>query len=167
MVRGAQGEPRGPVSRVLYPPEADGDHLSSPPFGLGRRVPQFRQCREETMLPSGSSGQPGDGPDTHGPPIRPCSRWGLAVAASPQTTGRSYRPISPLPPYSLPPIVPSSSPNEPGGGMFLCHFPYSASLQNPGCYPAPRPVEPGLSSLPINSGRRSPGLPGPLNRTLA
>ena len=48
------------------------------------------------MLPSGSSGQPGDGPDTHGPPIWPCSKWGLAAAASPQTAGRSYRPISPL-----------------------------------------------------------------------
>ncbi len=46
----------------------------------------------------GSSGQPGDGPDSLGPPIRPCSKWGLAVAASPQSTGRSYRPISPLPP---------------------------------------------------------------------
>ncbi len=30
------------------------------------------------------------------PPIWPCSRWGLAAAASPQTAGRSYRPISPL-----------------------------------------------------------------------
>jgi len=31
------------------------------------------------------------------PPIWPCSRWGLAAAASPQAAGRSYRPISPLP----------------------------------------------------------------------
>ena len=30
------------------------------------------------------------------PPIWPCSRWGLATVASPQTVGRSYRPISPL-----------------------------------------------------------------------
>ena len=30
------------------------------------------------------------------PPIWPCSRWGLAAAASPQTAGRSYRPISTL-----------------------------------------------------------------------
>ena len=28
-------------------------------------------------LPEGSSGQPGDGPGTLGPPIRPCSGWGL------------------------------------------------------------------------------------------
>ena len=28
-------------------------------------------------LPTGSSGQPGDGPGTHDPPIRPCSGWGL------------------------------------------------------------------------------------------
>ena len=46
------------------------------------------------------------------PPIWPCSRWGLAAAASPQTAGRSYRPISPL--------------SFPCGkdGMFLCHFPF-------------------------------------------
>ena len=108
-VRGAmgkRGEPRRPVSRVLYPAvpcchltmlsaviRRDGDHLSSPPNGRsGHRAPTVRG----TMLPSGSSGQPGDGPGTHSPPIRPCSRWGLAVAVSPQTTGRSYRPISPL-----------------------------------------------------------------------
>ena len=64
------------------------------------------------MLPSGSSSQPGDGPDTHGPPIWPCSRWGLAAAASPQTAGRSYRPISPL------------SFQCGKDGMFLCHFPF-------------------------------------------
>jgi len=28
-------------------------------------------------LPEGSSGQPGDGPGTPNPPIRPCTRWGL------------------------------------------------------------------------------------------
>ena len=48
------------------------------------------------MSPSGSSSQPGDGPGAHSPSIRPCSRWGLAAAASPQSAGRSYRPISPL-----------------------------------------------------------------------
>ena len=147
MVGRARGEPRGPVSRVLYPPQADGDHLSSPPFGLGRGVPQFRQCREETMLPSGSSGQPGDGPDTHGPPIWPCSRWGLAVAASPQTTGRSYRPISPL------------SFQDWKDGMFLCHFPSpipETQSSGPGSYPAPCPVELGLSSPPINRGGGHP-----------
>ena len=45
------------------------------------------------------------------PPIWPCSRWGLAAAASPQTAGRSYRPISPL------------SFHRWKDGMFLCHFP--------------------------------------------
>ena len=97
-------EPCKPISRVLYPdaeatglsqvaPNRDGGHLSSPPDGRGgHRVP----AQGGTMFPSGSSSQPGDGPDTHSPPIRPCSRWGLTVAASPQTTGRSYRPISPL-----------------------------------------------------------------------
>ena len=145
----------------------DGDHLSSPPTAS----PQPETASELTRRYDVAIGvkQPTRGrAGPHSPPIRPCSRWGLTVAASPQATGRSYRPISPLPPFSLPlQIAPTSPLNEPGGGMFLCHFPYSASLQNPGRYPAPRPVEPGLSSLPINSGRRSPGLPGPLNRTLA
>ena len=119
------------------------------------------------MLPSGSSNQPGDGPDTHCPPIRPCSRWGLAVAASPQTTGRSYRPISPLPSISRPSRCPLIFTGEFNGGMFLCHFPSSAFLQNPGSYPAPCPVEPGLSSLPNESKRRSPSPPDPLAGTLA
>ncbi len=48
-------------------------------------------------MPSRSSSQPGNEPDVPSSPIRPCSRWGLAVAASPQPTGRSYRPISTLP----------------------------------------------------------------------
>ena len=118
-------------------------------------------------MPSGSSNQPGDGPDTHCPPIRPCSRWGLAVAASPQTTGRSYRPISPLPSISRPSRCPLIFTGEFNGGMFLCHFPSSAFLQNPGSYPAPCPVEPGLSSLPNKPERRSPSLPNPLAGTLA
>ena len=54
------------------------------------------------------------------------------------TTGRSCRPISTLPP------------NQAGGGMFLCHFPSPATARKPppkpGRYPAPCPVEPGLSS---------------------
>ena len=49
------------------------------------------------------------------PPIWPCSRWGLAAAASPQTAGRSYRPISPL------------SLHRWKDGMFLCHFPFPIS----------------------------------------
>ena len=102
------------------------------------------------MSPSGSSSQPGGGPDTHCPPIRPCSKWGLTVAASPPPTGRSYRPISPLPPVPRPVRTePSSVPSQlTGGGMFLCHFPSPALLRKPGSYPAPCPAEPGLSSLP-------------------
>ncbi len=88
-------------------------------------------------LPLGSSGQPGDGPDAHGPSIWPCSRWGLAAGASPHAAGRSYRPISPLP-----------ARQRHDGGMFLCHFPSPARwpAPEPGRYPAPCPVEPGLSS---------------------
>ena len=90
-----------------------------------------------TALPPWSSSQPGDGPGAHCPPIRPCSRWGLTAAASPQTAGRSYRPISPLPRLtsrryvSVPLSVPRS------GGL---------PSRKPGRYPAPCPEEPGLSS---------------------
>lgn len=76
------------------------------------------------------------------PPIWPCSRWGLAAAASPQAAGRSYRPISPLSLHCW------------KDGMFLCHFPSPNGAptsrgcrQAPGSYPAPCPEEPGLSSL--------------------
>ena len=94
------GEPCKPVSRVLCPLAADGDHLSSPP-----RKPKLpgHPYENGTASPPGSSGQPGDGPDTHSPPTWPCSRWGLAAAASPQTAGRSYRPISPLSARCSPP----------------------------------------------------------------
>ena len=158
---GSEKENAGrPVSRVLYPlagggRRADGGHLSSPTPGWwarrARSVPRatpFRgasQGRVRAALPPGSSGQPGDGPDTHCPPIWPCSRRGLTAGMSPYAAGRSYRPISPLPPVA-------------GGGMFLCHFPspprrrraIGATAQGdaatPGSYPAPCPVEPGLSS---------------------
>ncbi len=77
-----------------------GDHLSSPPNDfeatLGLPGNRWAPALGGTTLPPGSSSQPGDGPGAHGPSIWPCSKWGLAVAASPQTTGRSYRPISPL-----------------------------------------------------------------------
>ena len=75
------------------------------------------------------------------PPIWPCSRWGLAAAASPQTAGRSYRPISPL--------------SRLVGTVCFCATFRPRSRSNgpesrPGSYPAPCPEEPGLSSLPIN-----------------
>ena len=123
-----------------------------------------RRCRR------GQAANPGTGPDTHSPPIRPCSRWGLTVAVSPQATGRSYRPISTLPPAW--PCLECSHGMAvlafiAGGGMFLCHFPSPGAAvklpQEPGRYPAPCPVEPGLSS-PARSPppRRSPSPARPL-----
>ena len=111
-----------------------------------------RKTSRRTMLPSGSSGQPGDEPDTRVPSIRPCSRWGLAAAASPQRPGaltarlQPYRRIS-----QRRRICGAAAMTEaPGGGMFLCHFPSPAAARKPppkpGRYPAPCPVEPGLSS---------------------
>ena len=61
-------------------------------------------------LPRDSSSQPGDGPGTHGPPIRPCSKWGLAATVSPRIAGRSYHPFSPLPRW----------PRRPHGRYCLC-----------------------------------------------
>ncbi len=127
---------------------------------------------KETMLPSGSSGQPGDESDPRTPPIRPCSKWGLTVAASPQTTGRSYRPISTLPPVQIPfPQLAQLSDRKTGGGVFLCHFPSpTASLltpQKPGGYPALCPLEPGLSSPPKTRGGGHPVCRLPPRRTLA
>ena len=88
-------------------------------------------------MPLGSSGQPGDGPDAHSPPIWPCSRWGLAAGASPHAAGRSYRPISPLPRLS-------------GSRRRYVSVPLSVfsarCASEPGSYPAPCPMEPGLSS---------------------
>ena len=76
------------------------------------------------------------------PPIWPCSRWGLATAASPQTAGRSYRPISPLSRFRQAGI---------GTVCFCATFRHPAGRYRlhrmPGCYPAPCPEEPGLSSL--------------------
>ena len=118
----------GSVSRCAR----DGDHLSSLPTLAGTRW-------NGTALPPWSSSQPGDEPGAHSPSIRPCSRWGLAAAASPQTAGRSYRPISPLP-RSLKGI---------GAVCFCATFRLprrTDPLRKPGRYPAPCPVEPGLSS---------------------
>ena len=124
------------------------------------------------MLPSGSSGQPGDESAPPTPPIRPCSKWGFTVAASPQTTGRSYRPISTLPPVQIPfPQLAQLSDRKTGGGVFLCHFPSpTASLltpRKPGGYPAPCPLEPGLSSPSKNRGGGHPVGRLPPGRTLA
>ena len=52
-----------PISRVLYPPVADGDHLSClshPPQQTGG----ITDAMIESMLPSRSSGLPRDGPGT-------------------------------------------------------------------------------------------------------
>ena len=74
----------------------------APGSSIGRHCRRStpRKTQRRTMLPSGSSGQPGDEPDTRVPSIRPCSRWGLAAAASPQRPGaltarlQPYRRIS-------------------------------------------------------------------------
>ncbi len=61
-------------------------------------------------LPPGSSGQPGDGPGTRCPPIRPCSGWGLPCLRCCHQSGEL------LPRhFTLTPIA--------RGGMFLWHFP--------------------------------------------
>ena len=110
-----------------------------------------------TALPPWSSSQPGDEPGAHSPSIRPCSRWGLAAAASPQSAGRSYRPISPLPRCE---ILRCAQNDIRAGAVCFCatfRLPLRANpSRKPGRYPAPCPVEPGLSS-PDQPGRP----PGP------
>ena len=129
----------GSVSRE----NRDGDHLSSPQTCIRART-------GGTALPPWSSSQPGDEPGAHSPSIRPCSRWGLAAAASPQPAGRSCRPISPLPRINLAVVV----------AVCFCatfRLPRRTNpLRKPGGYPAPCPVEPGLSS-PIRSLRSNRG----------
>ena len=92
-----------------------------------------------TALPPWSSSRPGDEPGAHSPSIWPCSRWGLAAAASPQRAGRSYRPISPL----------LRGANAREAVCFCATFRLprrTDPLRKPGRYPAPCPEEPGLSS---------------------
>ncbi len=145
--------PGRPISRVLYPSQrgrAVTIYLALPP---AVKPTEFRFWRSgvTAAVKQPTRGRAG----RLCPPIRPCSRWGLAAAASPQTAGRSYRPISPLSFHCW------------KDGMFLCHFPFPTK-SGPGSYPAPCPEEPGLSSLlPFEEGRRSPSLHGPPTRTLA
>ena len=120
----------------------------SPPTSAGAPTPI--QMTGGTALPPWSSSQPGDEPGAHSPSIRPCSRWGLAAAASPQSAGRSYRPISPLPRFDL---------AVTGAVCFCATFRpprRTYPLRKPGRYPAPCPVEPGLSS-PIHPSRSNRG----------
>ena len=101
--------------------------------------PALRQAQSGTALPPWSSSQPGDEPGAHSPSIRPCSRWGLTAAASPQSAGRSYRPISPLP----------RARTSREAVCFCATFRLprrTDPLRQPGRYPAPCPEEPGLSS---------------------
>ena len=101
--------------------------------------PALRQAQNGTALPPWSSSQPGDEPGAHSPSIRPCSRWGLTAAASPQAAGRSYRPISPLPQ--------TIKVNEAVCFCATFRLPRRTDpLRQPGRYPAPCPEEPGLSS---------------------
>jgi hypothetical protein len=108
-------------------------------------------------LPPGSCSQPGDSaghrcPAIAGtcPPIRPCSRWGLP--ASHVTTG----------PGALLPhrFTLACVPQRIAGPSAVWSLWHCRRLTAPGRYPAPRPVESGLSS-PTESGRPS----GPLSST--
>ena len=83
-----------PISRVLYPSRKGRTvtiYLAQPP---AVKPAEVRLWRSDVTV---AVKQPTRGRAGHlCPPIWPCSRWGLAAAASPQAAGRSYRPISPL-----------------------------------------------------------------------
>lgn len=76
------------------------------------------------------------------PPIWPCSRWGLAAAASPQSAGRSYRPISPLSRFWS---------NGPASGRYV-----SVPLSVPDVGPKNRNRDLGVTQHPA---QRSPDFP--------
>ena len=100
---------RRPISRVLYPStkgRAVTIYLAHSPAVKLVNV-RFWRSDVTVAVEQPTRGRAG----RLSPPIWPCSRWGLAAAASPQTAGRSYRPISPL------------SLHHWKDGMFLCHFP--------------------------------------------
>ncbi len=141
-----------PISRVLYPPRKGRTvtiYLAQPPAVKPAKVRHWRSDVTAAVK------QPTRGLAGHlSPPIWPCSRWGLAAVASPQTTGRSYRPISPLPFHCW------------KDGMFLCHFPSPNRVLPPprGAWELPSTLPRGARTfLPPSTGeeRRSPGLHDP------
>ena len=134
----------GSVSRLLG---RDGGHLSSPASVLAE-APANRcepDCGQRCRW--GRAANPGTSRTLMVPLFGLAPGGVLAAGASPHAAGRSYRPISPLP----------IATEAVAGGMFLCHFPSPLRLRasTPGSYPAPCPVEPGLSSpkrLPSRGG---------------
>jgi len=78
------------------------------------------------------------------PPIRPCSRWGLPGQDVTILPVSSYLAVAPLPCA------------EAHGGLHFCGT--FLRVASTGCYPAPCPAEPGLSS----GSSRSPRSPGRL-----
>ena len=122
----------GPVSRVLYP-----SAISLRPLRgfllMGRRAVAIPLA---PALPPGSCSQPGGESGAHGPPIWPCSGWGLPAAVSPRSAGSSYLPISPL-------LRQAEA---------VCFCGAFRRVTPPGRYPAPCPWELGLSSPIARSG---------------
>ncbi len=139
------GEPRRPISRVLYPLTADGDHLSSLP-DVNRAPLEAGDVTIEVEQPTrGRAGRP----------LSPYSAL-LQVGFGRCCVTADSRTLLPSD-FTLP--------STDRGGMFLCHFPSPPAVpEGPGCYPAPCPEEPGLSSPPATyvpgaAVTRSTGLP--------
>ncbi len=99
-------------------------------------------------LPIASSDQPEDRPGTYGPPIWSCSGWGLPSRPVTRPLVRSYRTISPLPGAARASRG-CHPPEDKCCGPGRCSFCGTVRrVAPPGCYPAPCPVELGLSSPP-------------------
>ena len=79
--RPVRGERRGSGAKEAYKPSSvpAGRFTSTTNRGL-LPVPPTVVIYLGLTSPSSSCGQPEDGPGAHGPPIRPCSRWGLPDA---------------------------------------------------------------------------------------
>ena len=148
-----------------------GDHLSSPPYGLGRKAPQ-------SALGGGDDVAIGVKRPTRGRAGHPWSPYLalLQVGFGRRCVTADDRTLLPsdfnlaagLDPF--PPTTPTFVPKT-GGGVFLCHFPSpttsSLTPQKPGSYPALCPLEPGLSSPSKIRGGGHPVCRPPPGRTLA
>ena len=127
-------EPWGPISRILYPDASrDGGHPSSPGVATGVQRPTRGPGRAPVPHRSGAC-----------PSIRPCSRRGLP--ASRVATG----PGALLPHRFTLACAPARRGHRRSGLCGTCR-----RLTTPGRYPAPHPVESGLSSP--HEAQRPPG----------
>src|SRR5439155_14372651 len=124
-----------PVSRILSP------HLAGEPARPGGDHPSGDRVAAVLVQPTREHRA------GHPLPAWPCSGWGLPSRPVTRPLVSSYLTVSPLP-------APRRRAVCGVGGLFLWHFP---RVTPPGRYPAPCPVESGLSSTQAWPAPRPPG----------